>query len=94
MIVRIVKMTFNPKEVQSFLTLFNENKNKIAGFEGCSHLELLNDINTPGIFFTYSYWQDENCLEAYRNSDLFKGVWQATKKLFADKPEAWTVKKV
>ena len=94
MIIRIVKMTFNPQEVQSFLTLFNENKTKIAGFEGCTHLELLNDINTPKIYFTYSYWQDESYLESYRNSDLFKGVWQQTKKLFVDKPEAWTVKRV
>ena len=94
MITRIVKITFNPGEVQSFLNIFHENKSKIAGFEGCTHLELLNDINSSNIFFTYSYWEDESYLEAYRNSELFKGVWQQTKKLFADKPEAWTVKKV
>ena len=93
MITRIVKITFNPGEVQSFLNIFHENKSKIAGFEGCTHLEL-NDINSSNIFFTYSYWEDESYLEAYRNSELFKGVWQQTKKLFADKPEAWTVKKV
>jgi quinol monooxygenase YgiN len=87
-------MTFNPEEVQNFINLFNENKTKIAGFEGCMRLELLNDVNSSSIYFTYSYWKDESHLEAYRNSDLFKGVWQATKKLFADKPEAWTVKKV
>jgi quinol monooxygenase YgiN len=94
MITRIVKMTFAPNEVQNFLNIFYENKNKIAGFEGCTHLELLNDINSSNIFFTYSYWKDETYLEAYRNSELFKGVWQRTKKLFTAKPEAWSVKKM
>ena len=94
MITRIVKMTFRPDEVPRFLHVFNENKTKIAGFEGCTHLELLNDVHTPAVFFTYSHWQDERYLEAYRNSELFKGVWQQTKQLFADKPDAWTVKKV
>ena len=92
MITRIVKMTFNPHQIEEFLKLFNENKNKIAGFEGCTHLELLNDINDINVFFTYSHWKDESYLEAYRNSDLFKGVWQQTKLLFAAKPEAWTVR--
>ena len=92
MITRLVKMTFHPDKVQDFFKLFNENKDKIAGFEGCTHLELLNDINDTNVFFTYSHWKDESCLEAYRNSELFKGVWQQTKLLFAAKPEAWTVR--
>ena len=92
MITRIVKMTFNPHQVEDFLKLFDENKNKIAGFEGCTHLELLNDVNDTNVFFTYSHWKDESYLEAYRNSELFKGVWLQTKQLFAAKPEAWTVR--
>jgi heme-degrading monooxygenase HmoA len=58
---------------------------------GCNHLELLNDIKTSNIFFTYSYWDSENDLNNYRDSELFKEVWSKTKVLFNDKPEAWSV---
>jgi len=94
MITRIVKMTFNPEQIPSFLALFEKNKKHIGSFEGCTHLELLNDTAKTNIFFTYSKWKDETFLEKYRQSDLFNSVWKQTKILFADKAEAWTVKTV
>ena len=36
----------------------------------------------------------ENDLENYRKSALFDKVWTFTKKLFNDKPEAWSVNKL
>ena len=92
MIIRIVKMTFQPEEVANFLKIFKESKQLIRNMEGCTHLELLNDINSSTIFFTYSYWQTENDLNNYRNSELFERVWGKTKVLFAAKAEAWSVK--
>jgi heme oxygenase (mycobilin-producing) len=94
MIVRIVKMTFEPSRVKDFLEIFDASKELIRSFEGCSHLKLLNDINTPGIFFTYSVWESEAHLDAYRNSGLFRSTWSRTKVLFAAKPEAWSVNSV
>lgn len=91
MIIRIVKMTFVPEKVEDFLELFNSSKHLIRNFKGCSHLELLNDIKTSGVFFTYSYWESEADLNNYRNSELFENVWSKTKMLFASKPEAWSV---
>ena len=91
MIIRIVKMTFEKDKVVDFLELFNSSKQLIRNFEGCTHLELLNDINNPNIYFTYSYWQAENDLENYRNSELFNSVWSKTKVLFSAKAEAWSV---
>lgn len=89
--IRIVKMTFDPTKVNEFLTNFEEVKNKIRAFDGVEHLELLNDKNKPNIYFTYSIWKDEACLEKYRHSDLFKSVWAVTKPLFIEKAEAWSV---
>jgi len=94
MFVRIVKMDFNPENIRAFLDIFNKNKSKIRAFKGCSFLELYRDKNTPNIFFTYSYWEDEAALENYRNSTLFKEVWSQTKTLFQNKPQAWSVDKV
>ncbi len=56
-------------------------------------VELLNDINAPEIFFTYSKWESEQDLDEYRRSELFQLVWGKTKMMFADKPEAWSLEK-
>ncbi len=94
MIIRIVKLTFDPDKVNDFIKVFNDTQATIKNFEGCTHLELLNDITDSNVFFTYSYWEDERFLNAYRDSDFFKSVWQRTKVLFNDKPQAWSVKRV
>ncbi len=94
MFVRIVKMTFEPSEISNFRELFEHNKMKIRGFKGCRFLELYQDRKDPNIFFTYSYWDNEDALENYRTSALFKEVWGDTKKMFAGKPQAWSVDKL
>ena len=91
MITRFVKMTFDPAKTEDFLSLFAENRHRIASFEGCLHLELQRDVNRPEIFFTVSRWRSEDDLENYRKSELFNSVWAKTKVLFAGKPEAWTL---
>ena len=91
MIVRIVKMTFDPEKVGDFEKIFDSTKDRIRGFEGCEHLELLHSIDQPNIYFTYSYWKGPEFLETYRKSHLFDGVWSETKKLFVARPEAWSV---
>jgi len=55
---------------------------------------LYQDKNNPSILFTYSYWETEADLENYRKSKLFDEVWTFTKKLFNDKPEAWSLDKL
>lgn len=90
MIVRIVKMTFQPERIPAFLQLFEETKAHIRGFEGCQHLQLLREKADGLIFFTYSHWESEEHLNAYRDSALFAEVWAQTKIHFAAKPEAWT----
>ncbi len=94
MVKRIVKLTFKPENVEEFKMIFKSNWQRIKGFEGCEHVELLQDENNPCVFFTYSLWNDEASVENYRRSELFEGVWTATKKLFNDKPEAWTLREL
>ncbi len=84
-------MTFEHNKVEQFLEVFHSSKHLIRGFQGCSHLELLNDISSPNIYFTYSHWANEESLNNYRNSELFKTVWGKTKILFSAKTEAWSV---
>ena len=90
-IKRIVKLTFQPEKIDEFLTIFAESKNKIRQMTGCNHLELWRGTQEPNVLFTYSFWDSEADLNAYRHSDLFRATWAKTKVLFADKPQAWSV---
>lgn len=84
-------MTFEPKKVPEFLANFEKNKNSIRNFKGCHKLSLLKGLKDENVYFTYSWWDNDEALNNYRNSDLFKGVWSKTKVLFIDKPEAWSL---
>ena len=94
MFVRIVKMSFDENKIEEFLENFHQNKDEIRNFEGCTFLELYRDKKNINIFFSYSYWNSEEELDNYRNSDFFKSVWSKTKVLFNDIPQAWSVDKL
>lgn len=90
MVNRIVKMTFKEENVEKFKELFTTVKSHIENFDGCHGVKLLRDIHNPCVFFTYSIWDNENALNAYRKSALFDDTWTKTKALFGNKPEAWS----
>ena len=94
MFVRIVKMSFHEDKISNFLENFEVIKDKIRNVPGNRLLELYQDKTDKCIFFTYSYWESEQDLENYRNSELFFDIWTDTKKLFNNKPEAWSVEKL
>jgi len=94
MIIRIVKLSFHAEYISNFKTIFEENKQKIISQKGCTRLEMLKDIKDENVIFTYSWWDSEEDLNNYRNSELFKHVWSKTKILFNNKPEAWSTKKI
>lgn len=87
-------MTFKTDALVEFKNIFKTVKLKILSSKGCLHLELLQDKNNPSVLFTHSVWNDEQDLEQYRNSELFKTTWSKTKKLFGDRPEAWSTTKL
>ena len=94
MLVRILKLSFHEEIIPAFLENFELMKDKIRNAPGNRFLELYQDRDNKSIFFTYSYWETEDDLENYRNSELFYDVWTFTKKLFNGKPQAWSVDKI
>ena len=87
-LVRIVRMTFRPDTVDTFLEQFDASAPKIRAFPGCHHLELWRDADAPAVCTTYSHWESEAALNQYRESDLFRSTWRTVKPLFGDRPEA------
>jgi quinol monooxygenase YgiN len=88
MIVRLVQMSFEPENVDVFLTLFKKYQSQIRSSEGCLELRLIQDQKQPNLISTLSYWEDEKHLYKYRKSSLFGEVWPLTKKLFSYAPKA------
>lgn len=93
MIVRIVRMHFKVENVDLFLQIFHANKELIRNVDGCTHLELLKDVNNRLTYTTLSHWDRPEDLENYRQSELFKNVWARVKPLFSGPTEAFSLLK-
>jgi quinol monooxygenase YgiN len=91
MITRIVKIHFQEDKIADFLSFFEQIKWEVAKQKNCGGMKLLQDKYQPNIVFTYSLWEDENALNAYRDSELFQKIWPTIKPWFKEKAEAWTV---
>lgn len=94
MLVRIVKMGFYKQNIDVFLQKFENNKTEIRAFNGCTFLALYQATDNPTVFFTYSYWESDSQLQAYRQSKAFRTLWKQLKPLFSIRPEAWSVNKL
>jgi len=93
MLVRIVKLNFKKESITEFLQIFEGHRESIKSFNGFLSLELYREKLSSEVFFTYSHWEDEAALQNYRESEYFRDIWSKTKKLFSDKPEAWSLEK-
>ena len=91
MLIRIVKMSFDPEKIEDFKALFAEVQPVIKDFSGCHHVEMCIDAKSPNIMYTFSKWEDEADLENYRSSEFFESTWAKTKVLFNGKPEAYSL---
>lgn len=94
MLIRFVKLTIAEQNIEAFELHFETVKDKIRASKGNLHVELLQDLNNPQIFFTHSHWESFEDLETYRHSAFFDEVWRYTKTLFSEKAEAWSLEQV
>ena len=84
-------MTFKSENIAGFKEIFMASRKQICAFEGCKHVELMRDLNNECVFFTLSYWNTEEDLNAYRQSYLFQNTWSKVKPMFSEKAEAWSL---
>ena len=83
-------MTFKKDKTADFIAIYKKYQKHIRAAQGCQHVELLQDIDNPHIFFTYSHWINQQALDQYKDSAIFGEVWPQTKALFDGKPMAWS----
>lgn len=90
MIVRIVELSLQPDKLVQSKILLEEVAPKVRAMKGCSFLEILDDIHDESRFTTYSYWDSEEDLNRYRDSETFVNFWKALKPNFKAKARAWS----
>lgn len=88
MLIRLVRMTFQRESLAEFHSLFDESAELIRAFPGCNHLELWQDAHDPTVLTTYSLWDSEHALTAYRESPLFLDTWEKARSFFSAPPVA------
>ncbi|WP_044201752.1 putative quinol monooxygenase [Flammeovirga sp. OC4] len=93
MLHRFVRLSFKQECIEEFQNLFLDVKEKIENFDGCQSVELLQDAESKNKFMTFSIWENEKALEAYRQSEFFQTTWKKTKLMFNDKPKAFSMYK-
>ena len=88
MIIRIVTLKFEEKDIPAFQQIFAQSKPRILKFKGCTQVDLLQSTEDPGTMLTYSHWESEDHLNAYRKSEFFGSVRPNTKSMLIAKPSA------
>jgi quinol monooxygenase YgiN len=84
-------MEFESQHIAEFRAIFNSVQPKIEQADGCNGVKLFVDSAQENVYYTHSSWNDEDALNAYRNSTLFKETWSKTKTLFAEKARAYSL---
>lgn len=86
-------MQFKEECVKDFLKVFEERKSKIESFEGCSQVNVFQNIHNSCNCYTISLWESEEHLNQYRDSEMFKDTWKLVKAMFSDKATAYSLEK-
>ena len=84
-------MEINESDIDSYMALVQSVLDRIKNFKGCQSVNIFNDKDVPNRFFSYSTWESEEHLDAYRDSELFKITWSELKTFFKSPAQAWTV---
>lgn len=88
MLTRLVRMRFQPDQVETFLALYATMRPQIVAQPGCLSVQLLHETDDPAAFATWSIWESAAALDAYRSSPFFRQFWPQVRALFRQPAEA------
>lgn len=89
-ILRVVRMTLVPSEVENFKSHFSCIQSEIVAMPGCRSVHLCVDKDAPHRLTTFSIWDSEMDLNNYRKSEWFGQIWPQTKAKLERPAEATT----
>ncbi len=87
-VTRLVRIYFQPDKVDEFLAFYQQLRPQIARQPGCISVQLLRQANDPAAFATWSVWESQAALDAYRTSEFFRSFWPQVKTWFRQPAEA------
>lgn len=90
MVIRLVELSIQKDKLPIAKKLLDDVAPKVRNSPGCTHLRILMDLHKTAHITTYSHWNSEADLNAYRKSDVFKNFWAQIKPLFAVSAKAWS----
>jgi quinol monooxygenase YgiN len=94
MLIRLVRMWFEPDNVDEFLRLYHAAHPTISSQPGCFGVRLVRQIDDPASFATWSRWESAAALDAYRTGPFFRAFWPQVRALFRVPAEAVSFEEV
>ncbi len=94
MIVRLVRLKFQPEHVDAFLEFYSQSEPSIRAQPGCLSLALVRETGDPTAFATWSAWRSGRDLQAYRRSEFFRSFWPAVKAKLREPADAVSFEQV
>ncbi len=89
--VRVVLLKFHSDQVKDALDKLNSIAPKVRAQRGCKFLEISQGFHDKSEIITYSYWESQNDLNVYRQSDFFRAFWKDIRVNFQEPARAWSV---
>lgn len=93
MLYRVVHMVFQEDKIKDFIHEFYKKQALIEANEGCHKVYLMEDTRNKNAMATWSLWETEEHLNAYRNSEMFAETWKTVKPMFSEKAKAYSLTK-
>ena|SRR5690554_3349467 len=90
MVIRIVELSIQKEKFSLAKKYLAEVAPKVRNSKGCTHLRIVIDLHEAGHVTTYSHWNSEDDLNAYRKSEVFINFWSQIKPLFDRPARAWS----
>lgn len=90
MVVRFVSLRATPERQAELAEVVTTSAPVVRAVPGCRGLTILQDINDPLHYLTWSLWDSAADLEAYRRSAVYGQVWPRIRACLAERAHAHT----
>ena len=95
MIKRVVRLTLkDDASINAFQEIYRSRNPFTKGVKGCREVKVLKDVDHDDVYYTFSIWDSNEDLEAYRQSNYFAETWPMVKAQLAKRAEAFSMTEI